>query len=99
MGCAYIGQQLLAAGYQAENLSTAQMLDKWSQVDHREAAFGDSADYLRKSGQTRDLEFILEHFDDLDLVPIIDKRELIHIGKVPLPATDMEYLYPLKRYI
>jgi hypothetical protein len=38
---------------------------------------GKSAQYLRTSGQEADLEFVLTHVDDLDLVPRLVDGELI----------------------
>lgn len=81
MGCAYIGKKLIEAGYKPENSSTSEIVSAWSEVDYREIAYGRSAEYLKRSGQTQDLDFILDHFDDLDIVPIMKGNELVPFVK------------------
>ena len=91
MGCAYLGQKLIAAGYEPENESTASIVDTWSRVDPREAAGGRSAGYLKRSGQEHDLTFILDNFDDLDFVPIMAGRELVMAKQPPTPIAIEDY--------
>ncbi len=66
--CAWIAEGLLAAGYEAQNGRTAALIKRWSGVPVARIAEGASADYLRRSGQVRDLEYILAHIDELDEV-------------------------------
>jgi hypothetical protein len=33
--------------------------------------------YLRRSGQLRDFDFIVDHVDDLDLVTVMDGQEVV----------------------
>ncbi|GAC1345832.1 MAG: hypothetical protein NVS4B7_02370 [Ktedonobacteraceae bacterium] len=66
--CAWIAEILIGAGYEAEDLRTVAIIERWSGVSVEAITEGASADYLRKSGQYRDLEFILAHVDDLDEV-------------------------------
>ena len=47
---------------------------------------GHSAEYLRKTGQVSDLEFILEHVDDLDAV-------------FPLTGGEVGMLAPVERRV
>lgn len=84
MGCAYLGQKLASAGYRPENRQTAEICERWYGVDHREAAQGRSAHYLRRSGQIEDLDFILDNFDDLDLVPELENGALVPVRKAPI---------------
>ncbi len=69
IGCAWVGKQLLNLGYKSENEYTNKIIDKWDGCDPEEIREGDSADYLKRSGQMHDLEFILHHVDDLQVVP------------------------------
>jgi 2-phosphosulfolactate phosphatase len=64
--CAWIAEGLLAEGYEALDERTTAIVEQWSGVPVEVITEGASADYLRNSGQSRDLEYILTHVDDLD---------------------------------
>lgn len=64
--CAWIAEGLLAAGYEALDARTTAIVEQWSGASVDVIAEGASAEYLRNSGQIRDLEYILAHIDDLD---------------------------------
>jgi 2-phosphosulfolactate phosphatase len=81
MCCAWVAEILVKAGYKAETTNTREYIYRWSGVSPRKAADGESADYLRDSGQVADLEFVLNHIDDLDVVPKLIKYELKVINK------------------
>lgn len=81
MCCAWMAEILLKAGYKAETPNTREHIYRWSGISPKKAAEGESADYLRDSGQVDDLEFILNHIDDLDIVPELIKYELKVINK------------------
>jgi 2-phosphosulfolactate phosphatase len=66
--CAWIAEKLLAAGYEPEDARTSAIVEQWSGAPVDSITKGASADYLRNSGQQRDLDFILRHIDDLDEV-------------------------------
>ncbi len=69
MGCAWLAEKLVNAGYDIESNRTRDLIARWSGATLESARGGHSADYLRRSGQTHDLEFILHHHDDLNIVP------------------------------
>jgi 2-phosphosulfolactate phosphatase len=77
MGCAWVAEKLLEMGYFSENRWTEECVMRWEGASLEEAAKGRSAEYLRRSGQEEDLQFILKHFDDLDSVPQLLNGELI----------------------
>ena len=77
MACAWIAEQLVASGYFPETEETSSYITRWSGKSPDEARYGRSADYLRRSGQEQDLEFVLDHIDDLDTVPSLVDGELI----------------------
>ena len=77
MACAWIAEQLVASGYFPETEETSSYITRWSGKSPDEARHGRSADYLRRSGQEQDLEFVLDHIDDLDTVPSLVDGELI----------------------
>lgn len=66
--CAWIAELLLGAGYVAQDERTVEIVQRWSGQPVEAITEGASADYLRNTGQQRDLEFILSHVDDLDEV-------------------------------
>ena len=79
MGCAWIAEKLIESGYQAENTRTEEYISRWHMVSPEEVRYGRSAEYLRKSSQDHDLEYILQHIDDLKTVPSLVKSELVEM--------------------
>jgi len=77
MCCAFIADQLLSTGYEAENQKTMEIITRWRGADLQLAASGRSGKYLRDSGQQSDIDFILAHYDDLQVVPILVGEELV----------------------
>lgn len=65
MCCAWIARDLVRMGYVPENRRTAELTERWSMEGPEAALTGKSAEYLRKSGQIRDLEFVFTHINDL----------------------------------
>jgi 2-phosphosulfolactate phosphatase len=66
MCAAWIAGGLLEKGYAAGDPSTAQLIAKWKHAQQADFLPSESVSYLRRSNQTRDLDFILSHFDDID---------------------------------
>ncbi len=66
MCCAWIAERLVARGYSPENRETIDIVKRWSGAPIDSWIHNKSAAYLRSSGQEADLEFILNHVDDLD---------------------------------
>lgn len=77
--CAWMAKDLMAAGYLPENNRTTGLVERRGAVDPEEILNGKSADYLRHSGQTKDLEFILTHINDLDAAFVMKDGELIAV--------------------
>lgn len=79
--CALVAHRLVESGYVPENQQTVEWIERWrllsfaSITEHIRG--GRSADYLRRSGQDEDLTFVLEHLNDLEIVPQLIGRELI----------------------
>ena len=76
MCCAWIADHLIAAGYTAGDSETAQIVDSWRGSPPSACRDSKSVAYLRRTGQLRDLEFILAHINDLDSV-IIEGNEVV----------------------
>jgi len=77
MGCAWVAEKLLEAGYVSEMQKTSDLVSRWHNASADLIRGGESAEYLNRSGQQEDLEFILDHIDDLDTVPSLVNGELI----------------------
>jgi 2-phosphosulfolactate phosphatase len=78
IGCAWVAEKLMARGYTPEDASTSEVITRWH--DAKPALIvpkGRSADYLRRSGQVPDLEFIINHIDDLNIVPEFSNGEIV----------------------
>jgi 2-phosphosulfolactate phosphatase len=63
--CARIAAGLVEAGYRAD-APTAELLARWRDVPVAALAAGASAAWLRRSGRLDDLDFVLDHVNDLD---------------------------------
>lgn len=81
LGCAWVAQALVDAGFTADD-ETMRLLTRWRGVPAERVAAGKSAAYLRRSGQTADLAFVLEHLDDLDCVAQLEHGELRPVASV-----------------
>src|SRR5918912_631486 len=86
--CAWIAQGLLTAGYEAQDGRTAESIERWSGAPVEAITCGASAEYLRRSGQYRDLDFILAHVDDLDEVYQFERGQVVRrrVGAVREPS-------------
>src|SRR5262249_17531134 len=66
--CAWIGAELCRLGHKAEDQKTRRLVEQWKDAHVQACAKGNSAAYLRRSGQLDDLDFILSHVDDVPQV-------------------------------
>lgn len=88
MCCAWIARDLIAGGYDPENSRTADLVDRWAGEGPEAALNGKSADYLKRSGQLKDLEFILTHINDLSAAFVMRGDELVVApAEEPEPVT------------
>lgn len=67
LGCARIAAELAAGGYQADAATTA-FIEQHAHRPVEWCAHGRSADFLRRTGRQDDIDFVLSHQDDLDMV-------------------------------
>jgi 2-phosphosulfolactate phosphatase len=86
MGCAWVAERLINAGYISESEKTSDLVSRWHNASPDEIRGGKSAEYLNQSGQQQDLEFILEHIDDLETVPSLLTGELISVSECMKPV-------------
>ncbi|TLY33466.1 MAG: 2-phosphosulfolactate phosphatase [Ignavibacteria bacterium] len=82
MCCAWIAEGLMKAGYNPEDEKTKEIVTRWSGAPVQACSKGNSAEYLRNSGQARDLEFILSHVDDISSAFMVKHDEVV---RIPVP--------------
>ena len=90
--CAWIADELARFGHQPENQRTLNLIEQWRRAAVRACASGNSAAYLRRSGQLDDLNFILAHVNDVPLACRLVNGEVLPITVVselprPKPPT------------
>lgn len=76
MACAWIGAQLMAAGWEPENASTAAEVERWRDANISSLRTSPSAAYLRATAQEADIDFVVSHVDDLEVVAVFDGDEV-----------------------
>ncbi|MBI5235111.1 MAG: 2-phosphosulfolactate phosphatase [Deltaproteobacteria bacterium] len=77
MGCALVAERLVELGYTPGSRQTEEAILRWKGRDFSLIRSGKSAEYLKRTGQERDLEFVLSHIDDLQTTPQLIKNEFI----------------------
>jgi 2-phosphosulfolactate phosphatase len=75
--CARIAEQLAGVGYLAADKSTEDKLARWRSAPLETIRASRSAEYLRRTGQTADLDFILAHDDDLSTAHELRGHEVV----------------------
>jgi len=75
LACAWIALRLTQLGFEPENPTTRQEIDRWASADIALISDGPSAEYLRSTGQEDDIGYVLSHIDDLDLVVVMEGQE------------------------
>jgi 2-phosphosulfolactate phosphatase len=81
LACAWIAELLIEAGYQPLG-GTAGIVERWTGAPVETIADGNSAAYLRQTGQSCDLDFILDHVDDVPAAFRLDGGELVGMWRV-----------------
>ena len=79
MCCAWIADALMRAGFEPEDSTTIGVVSRWKNSPVEAAAAGKSGEYLKRSGQLKDLEFILGHVNDLEFACVMKHDEVIRI--------------------
>ncbi|HEY1266478.1 MAG TPA: 2-phosphosulfolactate phosphatase [Candidatus Binatia bacterium] len=77
MCCAWIAAGLIETGYTAADRQTDTLVRHWRAASPLDFMWSPSVGFLRRSHQLRDLEFILEHFDDVDSAFQISGAEIV----------------------
>lgn len=82
--CAWMAAELVRLGHQTENQRTLNLIEQWRRAPVRACATGNSAAYLRRSGQLRDLNFILSHVNDVPIAFSLTNGEVVPTAPKPV---------------
>jgi 2-phosphosulfolactate phosphatase len=83
--CAWVAARLMDQGYLPGNSETAALVSRWRDAPPEACLGSRSVDFLRRTGRTKDLDFILAHIDDLRHVFAVRNGEVKMIsGRAPL---------------
>jgi 2-phosphosulfolactate phosphatase len=80
MCCAWIAQDLLDSGYFVENPDTATLVERWKDATPDAVLSSASADFLIRTGQVWDLEFVLTHIADIPKCFVLKADEVVECG-------------------
>jgi 2-phosphosulfolactate phosphatase len=78
--CAWIAAGLIRRGYKPSDADTQDLVTQWAGRSVQAILAGKSSDYLRATHQWDDLQFILDHVNDLDCIPRRVDGEVIPIA-------------------
>jgi 2-phosphosulfolactate phosphatase len=74
--CAWITAGLMRKGYIPENAETASLVSRWLDAPPEACLGSRSVDFLRRTGRSVDLDFILAHVNDLHSVFAVHNGEV-----------------------
>lgn len=77
---ARIARVLTAGGYSMANSPTEEIIESFGNAPDDAILEGRSAKYLRDTGQQQDLDFVLNHIDDLTTVYVVEQGEVCSIA-------------------
>ena len=75
------------AGFTPTGLGTRETVDRWGRADFSLAAWGRSAEELRRRRRNADVEFVRSHVGDLDTVCLHTNARLVHAPAAEERAT------------
>ena len=79
--CAWIADGLMKAGFAPQDDKTGAIVNLWKDKPVTVCGEGKSAEYLRRSGQVKDLDFILSHVNDLNSALSAKNDEIVKATK------------------
>ncbi len=81
--CAWIAAQLVKAGYKIRDNNTAGLIQRWESVRPTGFLVSKSVDYLKRTNQLDDLDFILSRISDVDCVCALQHDEIVTACQQP----------------
>jgi 2-phosphosulfolactate phosphatase len=86
--CAWIAYELLKLEYEPGNRQTLNLIEQWKRATVDACASGNSAAYLRRSGQLDDLNFVLSHINDVPRAFRLTEGEILPVLSFPETGTE-----------
>jgi len=96
--CAWIAARLMSNGYLPEDPRTTSIVSRWRDAAPKACLCSHSVDFLERTGRQGDLEFILEHIDDLGAVFPVQNGEVKMIQKEEAVARYCRHRRRTSRY-
>lgn len=94
--CAWVGKELMRLGHQPDDAASRNLVEQWKDAPVSSCASGNSAAYLRRSGQVNDLNFILSHVEDVPLAFRLAEGELV-LAEIPENSKEQETVSSAER--
>lgn len=88
--CAWIASDLVLAGYTPLDAATTKVLDRWSSARASDCLVSHSIDYLTRTAQLPDLDFILKRIDDIDDTCMVVDRQ-VELIRYDAPLLSRQY--------
>ncbi|HVA44531.1 MAG TPA: 2-phosphosulfolactate phosphatase [Acidimicrobiales bacterium] len=76
--CAWIARDLVQAGFVAADANTSELIERWDGVAIEAITTSGSAEFLRSTDRQADLDFVLDHVNDIPGVVRLVGAELIY---------------------
>jgi len=90
MAAAWLATRLRDRGFELEGRNTLDEVERWGTVDVSLVGWSRAAERLRARGQAADVAFVLDHFDDLDVVGAYAGGEVRNAAAVRRRAREEE---------
>ena len=77
MAASWMIAALTARGFEVEDMRAADIARRWSDASIDLVRWGSSAEQLTLAGRGADVDFVVSHVDDLDLVAVLHDSEVL----------------------
>jgi 2-phosphosulfolactate phosphatase len=81
IACARLATGLVAVGFQPDRTAESEIAE-WGDAPIADCASGSSGEFLRRTGQKGDIDFVVSHDDDLDAVFTLVHGEILAVSVV-----------------
>lgn len=88
MAAAWLAERLVGRGYQPCSRRTADLIQRWSGIEPRLAAWGNSAARLDELGCGAEVEWVISHVDDSPVVARLHGAEVVRADGEPVDTAE-----------